>query len=77
MCQWKISQIFFQQKCLKADGIPLKIDFPLNFFHVKIKNLKREQAHDSENKIMGNKLLLNSSAKISALNPNVKLRQNC
>ena len=63
MCHWKISQIFFQQKCLKADGKPLKIVFPLNFFHVKIKNLKREQAHNSENKIMADKLLLNSFAK--------------
>ena len=63
MCHWKISQIFFQQKCLEADGKPLKIVFPLNFFHVKIKNLKREQAYDSENKIMGDKLLLNSCAK--------------
>ena len=63
MCHWKISQIFFQQECLKADGKPLKIDFPLNIFHVKIKNLKREQAYDSENKIMGDKLLLNSCAK--------------
>lgn len=63
MCHWKISQIFFQQKCLEADGKPLKIVFPLNFFHVKIKNLKREQAYDSENKVMGDKLLLNSCAK--------------
>ena len=63
MCHWKISQIFFQQKCLEADGKPLKIVFPLNFFHVKIKNLKREQAYNSENKVMGDKLLLNSCAK--------------